>query len=247
MTDVGDVAITGADTDGNLSRISDVVRRLAERGALVVAVGGDHSISFPVGRGMGRWVVRRRALRRAPRLRRQYWGRGSPGSSSVASRASVRQTISAIGLRNCGGFDDMRREACTLPPPAGTGGGRRVVQRGARVRPHHVSIDIDVLDLPLVPGGPSRARGLPLSRAARASQRPLGRADRQVRHRGLSPPYGRTRPPRASRRGSCRFSRRSWTLVVSRPATDVRNGAARRRTPCSGQRCTSSSSAASNR
>ena len=52
MADVGDVAIQGSDVEGNFDRITETVRRIVERGSLPVAVGGDHSISYPLGRGM---------------------------------------------------------------------------------------------------------------------------------------------------------------------------------------------------
>jgi hypothetical protein len=52
MADVGDVAIQGSDTAGNYERITGAARTIAERGAMMVAIGGDHSISYPLGRGM---------------------------------------------------------------------------------------------------------------------------------------------------------------------------------------------------
>jgi agmatinase len=52
MADVGDVAIQGSDTEGSYERITDSVRRIGARGALMVAIGGDHSISYPLGRGL---------------------------------------------------------------------------------------------------------------------------------------------------------------------------------------------------
>jgi agmatinase len=52
MADIGDVAIQGSDLEGNYERITAVARRLAHRGTLMVAVGGDHAISYPLGRGM---------------------------------------------------------------------------------------------------------------------------------------------------------------------------------------------------
>jgi agmatinase len=52
MADVGDVAIQGSDVERNFARITEAVRRIVERGSLPVAVGGDHSISYPLGRGM---------------------------------------------------------------------------------------------------------------------------------------------------------------------------------------------------
>ena len=52
MADVGDVAIQGSDTEANYGRITSAARAIVARGALLVAVGGDHSISYPLGRGM---------------------------------------------------------------------------------------------------------------------------------------------------------------------------------------------------
>ena len=45
MADVGDAAVQGADDVSNFARITEVARRIAEQGTLLVAVGGDHSIS----------------------------------------------------------------------------------------------------------------------------------------------------------------------------------------------------------
>ena len=52
MADVGDVKIQGSDTDANYERMTGAARAIAEREGLMVAIGGDHSISFPLGRGM---------------------------------------------------------------------------------------------------------------------------------------------------------------------------------------------------
>lgn len=52
MADVGDVAIQDTDDVRNFARITEVARRVTKGGCLLVAVGGDHSISFPLGRGV---------------------------------------------------------------------------------------------------------------------------------------------------------------------------------------------------
>ena len=52
MADVGDVAIQGSDTEANYGRITGAARAIVERGSLLVAIGGDHSISYPLGRGL---------------------------------------------------------------------------------------------------------------------------------------------------------------------------------------------------
>src|SRR5439155_1033569 len=50
MADCGDVFVAGGDVDLSHRRMTEVSRKIADRGALVAAVGGDHSISFPIGR-----------------------------------------------------------------------------------------------------------------------------------------------------------------------------------------------------
>ena len=52
MADVGDVLIQGSDTKGNYARITGAAASIARRGALLAAIGGDHSISYPLGLGM---------------------------------------------------------------------------------------------------------------------------------------------------------------------------------------------------
>ena len=48
MVDVGDVVIQGADDQGNFARMREAADRIVGHGCVLVAVGGDHSISFPL-------------------------------------------------------------------------------------------------------------------------------------------------------------------------------------------------------
>ena len=127
MADVGDVAIQGSDTEANYGRITRAARGIVERGALMVAIGGDHSISYPLGRGMeplGEFdvvhVERHRFLaidaraHRASQLRRSRWAT----SLDVLER----------------GAGDVVRE--TIP----------------KTEALYVSIDLDVLDSSIAPG-----------------------------------------------------------------------------------------------
>ena len=52
LADCGDVLVGAGDTLLSHDRITEASRRIAQKGALVAAVGGDHSVSFPVGRGV---------------------------------------------------------------------------------------------------------------------------------------------------------------------------------------------------
>jgi agmatinase len=160
MADVGDVAIQGSDDVRNFARITEVARRVTEGGCLLVAVGGDHSISFPLGRGVlapdGIDVVH---IDAHADFVDELDGSRFTGASQLrrlAELASVR-SVTALGLRNVDGaeVEGMRelgaRWATTLD----------LIDHGAAaVVPNlladggalYVSIDLDVLDLGLVPG-----------------------------------------------------------------------------------------------
>jgi agmatinase len=126
MADVGDVAIAGAEVERNLDRITEVVRRLVDRGSLVVAVGGDHSISYPVARGAEALgpidVVHVDAH---PDFADEYFGaRFSHGSQlrRISELPFVR-SVTAFGLRNATreDMDPMLSivPGTTLPEPGG--------------------------------------------------------------------------------------------------------------------------------
>ena len=55
MADCGNVPIVPSEVVGNFDRITRAVEQVAERGALAVAVGGDHAITFPVVRGLSKF------------------------------------------------------------------------------------------------------------------------------------------------------------------------------------------------
>src|SRR5947209_2929002 len=52
LVDCGDVDALYLDVEYTFAGMSAAVRTLAGRGALVVALGGDHSVTFPVVRGL---------------------------------------------------------------------------------------------------------------------------------------------------------------------------------------------------
>ena len=55
MADIGDVVITPGDLRTFVNTTTAVARQIAEREAVLVSVGGDHSITFPLVRGMEPW------------------------------------------------------------------------------------------------------------------------------------------------------------------------------------------------
>lgn len=160
MVDLGDVLIQGSATEANYERITGAARAIAERGALMVAIGGDHSISYPLGRGMEPCgpidVVHVDAH---TDFLDELDGSRLTGASQLRRLAELPfvGTVTALGVRNVdrAEVDGMRalggRWATTLD----------VLERGAEevvgtVVPEadrlYVSIDLDVLDAAVAPG-----------------------------------------------------------------------------------------------
>ncbi len=160
MTDVGDVAIQGSDTEGNYARISQAAGAIAGAGALMVAIGGDHSISLPLGRGLealGEFdVVHVDA--HADALD-ELDGSRLTGASQLRRLAELPfvGAVSALGLRNADrseldGLRDLGGRWATSRDVIERGGGAVVAEHVAAERDLYVSIDLDVLDSSIAPG-----------------------------------------------------------------------------------------------
>jgi agmatinase len=160
MVDLGDVLIQGADEARNFARMTAVARRVTSQGTLLVAVGGDHSISFPLGRGVAEvepvGVVH---LDAHADFSDDLNGARFSGASQLrrlAELPSVR-SVSALGLRN---VDRVEIEAMEAAGVRWATTLDLLERRAAEVVddlvpdgvPLYVSIDLDVLDLAVVPG-----------------------------------------------------------------------------------------------
>jgi agmatinase len=160
MADVGDVAIQGSDTEGNYRRMAGAARGIVERGALLAAIGGDHSISYPLGRGMeslgGFDVVH---IDAHADFFDELGGARLTGASQLRwlAELSFVGNVTALGVRNVDRveLDGMREFG------AGWATSRDVLERGAgeMVRASVpetdrllVSVDLDVLDSSVAPG-----------------------------------------------------------------------------------------------
>jgi agmatinase len=160
MVDVGDVVIQGADDHGNFARMREAANRIVGHGCVLVAVGGDHSISFPLAAGV---AAHRRVEMVHVDAHADFWdeldGSRLTGASQLRRIAELPDIlgVTALGLRNVEReeVDAMRelgvRFATTLD----------LVDRGpeavvSELVPEcdaiYLSIDLDVLDLGLVPG-----------------------------------------------------------------------------------------------
>ena len=161
MADCGDVELLAGEGDANRDRITEVVKRIAANGALVVAVGGDHSISFPVGRGMERYetvdVVHFDAYSDFADVSSGGARYGHGSNLRRLSELPFVRNISILGLRRTTRqeYTEALARDCRIITS------RRVMNIGAKaavdevVRPArniYVSIDIGVLDTAVVPG-----------------------------------------------------------------------------------------------
>ena len=56
MADCGNVTVVPSDVIRNFRKLTEATEKIVERGAFPVVVGGDHAITFPVVRGLGKFA-----------------------------------------------------------------------------------------------------------------------------------------------------------------------------------------------
>ena len=158
LVDVGDADVLPTNVVDTFHNVTAMTRQLLDRGALPLVLGGDHAISFPVVRAYGEplHVVHFDAhLDYAPFIHGLEFTNGH-AFRHIAHLDQV-QSLTQVGIRSLRTRE--QQHADTL------GDGNRVVTmeefRDLRTRlvealptdaRCYVSLDIDVLDLPLVPG-----------------------------------------------------------------------------------------------
>jgi agmatinase len=160
MADVGDVAIQGSDTEANYDRIAGAARGIVERGALMVAIGGDHSISYPLGRGMeplGEFDVVH--VDAHADLLNELGGARLTGASQLRRLAELPfvGTATALGLRNVDreevdGLRELGGRWATSLDVIERGAAEVVRETVPAAEALYVSIDLDVLDSSVAPG-----------------------------------------------------------------------------------------------
>ena len=159
IVDVGDADVLPTNVAGTFDNVTAMVRRLLDRGALPVVLGGDHGITYPVVRAY-REPAPRRPLRRPPRLPPFVHGFALTNSHPFRhiARMSHVRSLSQIGIRS------LRNSQVMMDDSLGDGNRivtmeefrdvtpRGLVDRIPRDAACYVSVDVDVLDMPLVPG-----------------------------------------------------------------------------------------------
>jgi agmatinase len=161
IADVGDADVLPTNVEDTFTNITSTVAGVLARGAMPVVLGGDHAITFPVVRAFedsGPLHV----VHFDAHLDYMPFVHGLAFTNQHAFR-HIRampnvQGITQVGIRSLRGsqvmLEDSRRDGnrvLTMEEfrDVGAGGVAEGVPDGARC---YVSIDIDALDLPLVPG-----------------------------------------------------------------------------------------------
>lgn len=188
MADVGDVAIQGSDTEANYGRMTEAVRRIVASGAMPVAFGGDHSISFPLGRGMEPAgpldIVHVDAH---SDFLDELEGSRLTGASQLRRLAELPFTrnVTALGIRNVireevAGMEELGVRWATTRDLLERGPAEVVRDLLPEGSAAYVSIDIDVLDSSIVPGTTLPEPGGPTYRQVRELLAEVARRNRVV-------------------------------------------------------------------
>lgn len=169
IADCGDADIVHGDIHASFDNIEAAVRKIIERGATPVVIGGDHSISIPVARALDSFgpvtVVQFDAhLDWSLAPGGQRFGNGSP--MRRMSEMSHIQSMVQIGLRGLGSsrkedFDDAKAYGSVLisAKEAKQLGVEGVMAKIPQAERYYVTIDIDAFDISLATGTGSPSPG----------------------------------------------------------------------------------------
>lgn len=159
VVDLGDADITPTDIASSFESITAFTSRILDKGAVPVVLGGDHAISYPVVRAYSSdlYVVHFDA-----HLDYQPFVHGVSMTNAhafrhIARMAHVRGLVQ-VGIRSLRNTEEMWKDSTSDGNDVvsmarfrdiGPNGVAALVPRGACC---YISLDVDVLDLALVPG-----------------------------------------------------------------------------------------------
>jgi agmatinase len=159
IVDLGDVDILPTNVEGSLANVTSLVRQILEQSVFPVALGGDHTISYPVVRAFAGplHVVQFDAHLdyAAPNLG-MYYTNGQP--FRLIHQLEQVTGLTQVGIRSLrnskGAYDAARSAGSQIVTTnelhrLGPNGLAAVVPRGVSC---YVSIDVDALDISLTPG-----------------------------------------------------------------------------------------------
>jgi agmatinase len=169
VADAGDIYLNGCDAQAAMQKIADATELHARTGALVVTIGGDHSVSIGTSRGLARAYPNLCHLVYDAHmdLRSEY--DGNPLSHATGSRH-----MAAMGPTCVLGVRSGAREEWSDAEKLLTGFGEPLeiplaFQQEMRNRPVFVSLDLDVLDPSILPGTGTPEPGGPTYKELRSA------------------------------------------------------------------------------
>jgi len=159
IADIGDADIAPTNVEKSFATTTEMVRAVLDRGALPVVIGGDHSITYPVVRAFSErlHVVHFDAHADYAPFIHDLRFTNAHAFRHIAPMPHVA-SLTQVGIRSLrhspAQIEDSIADGnrvVTMPEfrSLGPAGLAAVVPEGEAV---YVSIDVDVLDLPLVPG-----------------------------------------------------------------------------------------------
>ena len=159
IVDVGDADVLITNVEGTFENITNLTRMVLDAGAMPVVLGGDHAITFPVVRAYSEPL---HVVHFDAHIDYSPFVHGFEYTNSHAFRHIYHmdhvESLTQIGIRsvrnNKAWVDDSINDGNRVIgmkefEEMGPNGMTELVPKDA---PIYVSIDIDVLDLPLVPG-----------------------------------------------------------------------------------------------
>ena len=170
IVDCGDADTLHGDIEYSFNSIEESVKKILERGAIPAIIGGDHSITIPVGRALE--VLNREItviqidahLDWTDHVGPQRFANGSP-MRRLSEMNHIGEMVQ-IGLRGLGSskredFEDAKAYGSTLIPAREVRkiGVEGVLERIPKSKNYYVSIDIDGYDISLAPGVGSPSPG----------------------------------------------------------------------------------------
>jgi agmatinase len=159
IADIGDADIAPTNVERSFASVTEMVSTVLERGALPVVLGGDHSITYPVVRGFTEklHVIHFDAHIDYSPFVHDLRFTNAHAFRHIAPMPHV-ESLTQVGIRSLRHSQDAIEDSIndgnrvvTMPEfhEMGPRGLAAVVPEGAAT---YVSIDVDVLDLSLVPG-----------------------------------------------------------------------------------------------
>ena len=159
MADCGNVTVAPSDVLRNFKKLTEAVAKIVERGAFPVVIGGDHSVTFPVVRGLSRFapldIVHFDAhLDYTHDIQGVLYSHGSP--IRRCRELPFVGHITSVGIRSARRrpYEESQRDGSLIVTTSrfrelGPSG---VVEEIPKAENLYVTIDIDVMDPSLAPG-----------------------------------------------------------------------------------------------